>query len=132
MPLSKPMSFRPRQILLVIGGVFGLSSACLAQSTEPQAPTREQPASPTTGDTIRLTDEERNDILLNNTSERAAHVRGEQADTLASGRGIHGEFGVMIGTGGARGAYGVAEIPLGESAGAVVSFESSRFGGTRR
>lgn len=45
---------------------------------------------------------------------------------------IHGEIGAMIGTGGARGAYGVAAIPLGERAGAVVSFESSQFGQSPR
>jgi hypothetical protein len=34
----------------------------------------------------------------------------------------------MIGTHGTRGAYGTAAIPLGDNAGAVVSFESSRYG----
>ena len=131
---SKPSSFRSCPILLVVAGVFGLSTACLAQSAEAPAPvpTVAQPAPPVAGDTIRLTDEERNKILFGNTSERAAQVRGEQVDTPNGGRGIHGEVGVMIGTGGSRGAYGVAEIPLGDNAGAVVSFESSRIGRTRR
>jgi hypothetical protein len=34
----------------------------------------------------------------------------------------------MIGSHGTRGIYGTAEIPLGDNAGAVVSFENSRFG----
>lgn len=132
MPHSKPSFFLPCPILLVMAGVFGLSTTCLAQSAELPAPTVVQPVAPATDDTIRLTDEERNEILFSNTSERAAQVRGEQVDMPNGGRGIHGEVGVMIGTGGSRGAYGVAEIPLGDNAGAVVSFESSRFGGTRR
>ncbi len=56
------------------------------------------------------------------------------ADALPGGaadRQIHGEFGAMVGTGGARGLYGVAAIPLGEDAGAIVSFENSRFGNRR-
>lgn len=41
---------------------------------------------------------------------------------------VHGEVGAMVGTGGARGAFGTAAIPLGCKAGAVVSFESDRSG----
>ncbi len=37
----------------------------------------------------------------------------------------------MIGTQGARGVYGTADIPLGENVGATVSFESSSFGHRR-
>jgi hypothetical protein len=40
--------------------------------------------------------------------------------------------GVMIGSHGTRGVYGAADIPLGDNAGASVSFESSRFGYRRR
>lgn len=45
---------------------------------------------------------------------------------------IHGEFGAMIGTGGMRSAYGTAAIPIGQDGGAIISFESSRYGQTRR
>ncbi len=44
------------------------------------------------------------------------------------GRQIHGEVGMMIGTGGARGLFGTAAIPLGENGGAVISFSTERYG----
>jgi len=43
-------------------------------------------------------------------------------------RQIHGELGIGIGTNGARGIFGTAAVPLGPNAGAVISFEDSRFG----
>jgi hypothetical protein len=67
-------------------------------------------------------------ILDNNTEERAAAARGELPGARGIGRGIHGEVGVMIGSNGTRGAYGTADIPLGDNAGATVSFETSRYG----
>jgi hypothetical protein len=87
-----------------------------------------QPAPSTTTDTIRLTDAQRDTILNNNTEEKAAAARGELTGSARAGLGIHGEFGVMIGSYGTRSVYGAAEIPLGDSAAATVSFESSRFG----
>lgn len=77
---------------------------------------------------MRLTDEQRDAILDANTEARAAAARGELTGSESPGRGIHGEMGVMIGSNGTRGVYGTAEIPLGDNAGAIVSFESSRFG----
>ena len=68
------------------------------------------------------------EILDNNTEEKAAAARGELPGSEGAGRGIHGEVGVMIGSNGTRGAYGTADIPLGDNAGATVSFETSRFG----
>jgi hypothetical protein len=66
----------------------------------------------------------------------SAEATAEAARAGPSGGGadrqIHGEVGAMIGTQGARSAYGFAAVPLGERAGAVVSFESSRFGNGRR
>jgi hypothetical protein len=44
-----------------------------------------------------------------------------------SARAIHGEIGAMIGSNGARGAYGTAAIPIGDDGGAVVSFASERY-----
>ena len=76
---------------------------------------------------VRLTDAQRSAILDNNTVESAAAARGELTGSGA-GRGIHGEVSAMIGSHGTRGIAGVAEIPLGDNAGAVVSFESSRYG----
>lgn len=111
------------------------STACFAQSapaaTDP-ATTEAQPSPPSSGDTRRLTDAQRDEILNGNTVERAAAVRGELPDSEGPGRGIHGEVGVMIGTNGTRGAYGVADIPLGDNARATVAVESSTFDYRRR
>ncbi|SDA15729.1 hypothetical protein SAMN03159340_00741 [Sphingomonas sp. NFR15] len=106
----------------LVAGVCCWPAVGIAQAPEPPAPPP--------GDTIRLSDAERDAILDSNTVESAAAARGEARD--AGGPGIHGEIGAMIGSNGTRGAYGVAAIPLGDNAGAVVSFESSRFGGYRR
>jgi len=46
-------------------------------------------------------------------------------------RQIHGEIGAMIGTGGTRGIFGTAAVPLGDSGMAVFSFENSRYGRLR-
>lgn len=118
--------------LALVAGVFCWPAACAAQTQEAPLDTTPQAAPPASGDTIRLTDRERNAILDSNTVESAALARGEMAGSGNTGPGIHGEFGAMIGSNGTRGAYGVAAIPLGDNAGAVVSFESSRFGGYRR
>jgi len=88
--------------------------------------------SPAAPDTVRLTDAQRSAILDTNTMESAAAARGELTGQERAGRGIHGEVGVMVGTNGTRGIYGVAEIPLGDKAAATVAFESSRYGGYRR
>lgn len=79
-------------------------------------------------DTVRLSDEQRRAILDSNTMESAAAARGELTGADRADRRIHGEVGVMIGTNGTRGIYGVAEIPLGNNGSAVVSYENSRYG----
>jgi len=112
--------------LAIIGGASFWSTTSFAQSAP--VTTTTQPAPSTTTDTIRLTDEEREEILNGNTEDRAAAARGELAGSGDIGRDVHGEIGVMIGSHGTRGVYGAAEIPLGDNAGATVSFESSRFG----
>jgi len=102
-----------------------MTQATPAATQSTPASTEATPAS--TGDIRRLTDEERWAILNSNTEEKAAAARGElPGSSLAPG--IHGEVGVMIGSHGTRSVYGTAAIPLGDNAGAVVSFESSRFG----
>ncbi|MFX6006936.1 hypothetical protein ABTF07_20385, partial [Acinetobacter baumannii] len=73
------------------------------------APATTQP----TGDTIRLSDKERDAILNSNTVESAAAARGERLGPGSGGPGIHGEIGAMIGSNGTRGIYGTAAIPLG-------------------
>ena len=49
-------------------------------------------------------------------------------DTVRDKR-LHGEVGMFIGTGGARGIYGSTAVPLGETGMAQFSFESSQFSG---
>jgi hypothetical protein len=119
-------------VLALVAGISCWPTAGFAQVTEPPAPTGAQPAPLSPSDSIRLSDEERNAILDHNTADSAAAARGELLGSGSVGRGIHGEIGAMIGSNGTRGAFGMAEIPLGDNAGAVVSFESSRFGGYRR
>lgn len=116
-------SFRALALAFAAGAACW-SIAALAQST---TATTTQPAPATTGDTLRLTDAQRRAIIDSNTPESAAAARGELTGSSV-GRGIHGEISAMIGTHGTRGIAGVAEIPLGNNADAVVSFESSRFG----
>jgi hypothetical protein len=116
--------------LALVAGASCWSTASFAQSTPepPTTTTTTQPAPSTDTDTVRLTDKERMEILDKNTEDSAAAARGELTGSGSGGRGIHGELGAMIGSHGTRGAYGAAEIPLGDNAAATVSIESSRFG----
>ncbi|WP_213979590.1 hypothetical protein [Sphingomonas sp. dw_22] len=125
MTCSTSPHFRGLPIALaLVAGASCWSTASFAQSTP--APTTQPMLSST--DTRRLTDEQRREIVDNNTEEKAAAARGELGESRSLERGIHGEIGAMIGSHGTRGIYGTAEIPLGDNAGAIVSFESSRFG----
>ncbi len=122
-----------RAVPIALAAVAGAScwpAASYAQSVP--APTTTQPAPSVPDDVIRLTDVQRLAILDNNTADSAAAARGELTGSEKAGRGIHGEVGFMIGSNGTRGAYGTADIPLGDNAGATVSIESSRFGYRRR
>jgi hypothetical protein len=131
--MSRLKSLQFRAFALALAAcVSGWSSAGFAQMIEPPASTRPAPAPLSPSDSVRLSDEERSAILDNNTAESAAAARGELTGSARAGRGIHGEVGAMIGSNGMRGAYGTAAIPLGDNAGAVVSFESSHFGSYRR
>ena len=47
-------------------------------------------------------------------------------------RRIHGEVGAFVGSGGARGVFGSAAVPLGSDGFAAFSFEHSDFGRQRR
>lgn len=114
---------RPLALALVLGAACW-STAVLAQSA-PEPAVQSGPPAP---ETRRLTDEQREAILNASSEDRAAEARGEMTESEKPGRRIHGEMGVMIGSHGTRGAFGTADIPLGDNAGATVSFESSRFG----
>jgi len=103
-------------ILLIIGACW--STGALAQA-----------AAPGGSDTLSLTDAQKADLLNHNTEISVDRARaGLDGDGDAPSRQIHGEFGAMIGTKGTRGAFGTVAIPIGDHAGAVVSFESSRYG----
>lgn len=109
--------------LALAAGAGGISTAAFAQSAaEPAASAAAEPV------TMRLSDAERDAILDANTEASAAAARGEPAEAEEQGRRIHGEVGVMVGTNGTRGIYGVADVPLGENGGATIAFESSRIG----
>ena len=123
--LPRPFSVFPIGLVLAAGVVCS-STASLAQSAPAVAATEAAPSA--SGDTIRLTDEQRMKILNNNTPDSAAAARGELTESDKVGRGIHGEVGIMIGSHGTRGIYGAADIPLGDNAGASIAFESSRYG----
>lgn len=86
---------------------------------------------PTSGQVYSLTPEQKEQALASATP-RPAVPTVETLDETGNDRRIHGEVGAMIGTGGARGMYGTAAIPLGENGGAIVSFEHSQFGNRRR
>ena len=75
----------------------------------------------------RLSPEEKERILARN-SERAAEAALNAAigDGSSSSAGVHGELGVVVGTGGTSGIYGAAAIPLGDRGSASFYFEDFR------
>ena len=123
--ILSPHAVRPAPVLrLALAAAF----ACAPVALFAQAlPVPEAAPAPST-DTIRLTDEQRRAILDHATPESAAAARGEMPEAERKTLGIHGEVGAMVGSNGLRSLYGVAQIPLGDSAAATVAFESSRFG----
>ncbi|UAK25148.1 hypothetical protein [Sphingomonas nostoxanthinifaciens] len=72
---------------------------------------------------VSLSPEQRLEAINNADGSGADAALGGGTD----GRKVHGEVGMMIGTGGARGIYGVTAIPLGQNGTAVIGFESTRF-----
>ena len=70
--------------------------------------------------------------ILEAAATRNARVTGEPAINGTGGLGrIHGQVGMMIGTNGARGVFGSAVAPIGDSGSVAVAFENSRYGGRR-
>jgi hypothetical protein len=72
----------------------------------------------------RLSPEEKERILADN--ERRAKEAEFDAALGKSSPGIHGEIGGVIGTGGTRGIFGTALVPLGDRGSAIFSFEDFR------
>jgi len=79
------------------------------------------------GEVIRLTPEQKR-AIADQATEASVDAARAGLPAGRSGRAIHGEIGAMIGTNGARGVFGTAAVPLGDNAGAVISFENSRYG----
>ena len=83
------------------------------------------------GETIRLTPAQIEEALqVGGTRNQAGDgINGDGVNYITPpSRRIHGEMGMMIGTGGARGLYGATEIPLGDSATAGFAFSTERYG----
>lgn len=93
---------------------IGLASAAAAQTAESFGQS----------DVRRLSPEEKERILAEN--ERRAKEAEFDAALGKPSPGIHGEIGGVIGTGGTRGIFGTALVPLGDSGSAIFSFEDFR------
>ncbi|WP_136163387.1 hypothetical protein [Sphingomonas flavalba] len=126
------MALRP--ILSVVGfSALYCAAPALAQAVD-GATDAEAPAH-----VIRLTPEQREAAMADGSEKKVdaalAQATGGGAvdDDALDGidrpdRRVHGEVGFMIGTGGTRGFYGAAAIPLGDNAGAMISFSQQRYG----
>ena len=66
------------------------------------------------------------DKLLNAAAARAQAPPNEPA--IYWGRRVHGEVGMFVGTGGARGVFGSAIMPVGDDGSVALAIETSRFG----
>lgn len=125
--MTRPNSRAVPIALAVMASLSCWPSASSAQSTSVPV----QPGPTAIPGTLSLTDEQKIALLNGNTEDSVDAARAGLGSTGHTGRDIHGEVGAVIGSHGTRGAYGVAAIPLGNDAGAVVSFESSHFGNRR-
>jgi len=99
-------------------GLVVAAFGCCAASAQ-AVPADEEPG------VIRLSPAERSAVLDSTAAENADLTGGN------FGRQVHGEIGAMIGTGGTRGIYGTAAVPLGDTGMAIFSFENSRYGRLR-
>lgn len=119
-----------RLILSLAPALFGgtLSWSVPASAQAMPAPAQSTPAP---GDTVRLTDAQREAILDANTAESAAAARGEMTGPDRTKLEVHGEVGAFVGSHDTRGVFGTAAVPLGDHAEAVVSFERDQFGRSR-
>lgn len=81
-------------------------------------------------ETVVALSPEAKEKILNEAAAKPSHDIGLPSINGLD-RQIHGEVGMMIGTGGARGVFGSAVAPLGDSGSVAVAFENSRYGGRR-
>jgi hypothetical protein len=76
---------------------------------------------------IRLTPEQSDQAIEAGAARNAG--RDAEPPELRGGRPqIHGEVGMMVGSGGARGVYGTAGMPIGDDGFAAFSYENVRYG----
>jgi len=75
-----------------------------------------------------LTPEEKA-VTLEAASKRADVDSPALLPAFPNDRRAHGEVGAMIGTGGARGIYGIVGVPLGETGSARFAFSNTRLPG---
>jgi hypothetical protein len=106
------------------------SAFCAALAMIGAAPAMAQSASPPPPETLRLTPQEKADIVAHQTEASVDAARAGLAGS-GSGRQVHGEIGAAAGTHGLRDLYGTATIPLGDHASATVGFDDSRYGSHR-
>lgn len=64
-------------------------------------------------------------------AKEAAAIRNMKAESqiangITSSRGVHGEVGVAVGTGGYRSIFGTAVMPLGQSGAVALSVENTQ------
>jgi hypothetical protein len=109
------------RFLPIIGLCIAL--ACAASSTAQEmldlSPT--SAANGFSSEPIRLSPEEREAAIEAGAARHAAELPINGLPT-----GIHGEVGMMMGTGGARSMYGSAAVPLGDHGSAAFSFMTGR------
>ena len=67
--------------------------------------------------------------VLESASQRPDADNPALLPAQSSDRRPHGEVGMMVGTGGARGIYGVVGVPIGENGSAVMSFSNTQMPG---
>src|SRR4051812_49048519 len=113
-----------RMLLSLLAAGLATSSAATAQTA----------AAPDPVQVRRLSPEEKERILANS-NEQAADAALNSAlggGSRTESSGIHGEIGAVVGTGGTRGVFGTALIPLGDRGAAILSFEDFRTDTVRR
>lgn len=76
-------------------------------------------------ETIRLSPEQA-EAAIESGATRGQKPLAALPDLPGADRGIHGEVGVAIGTGGYRSVYGVAALPLGDTGALVLGYGQER------
>ena len=77
-------------------------------------------------ETIRLTPEQAEAAKEAGAAKRQRAAELGLPEGAEPDRGVHGEVGVAIGTGGYRSFYGVAALPLGDTGGLVLAYNQER------